>query len=177
MDLLRQVRRGRLTRVLVPLLAAAAIPATATAQADSETFRETTKIEGLTLIAPNPCSTPAETVTFKGTIVAGDHTTVDSSGGVHEESIINAHFTGKGPLTGLAYEFKSSVTATENLTVDGATEYTTEFFDVMVNTAGEKTETVPGMGNDFFLRVMMHVTVNANGVPTALVEIDRTGCR
>jgi hypothetical protein len=108
----------------------------------------------------NPCN--GDVVTFSGTMHVVNTYTTDASGGTHVKSHINYQdVTGTGYPSGLTYNVRtvSNEVVNDN---DGPQSEATVISTVKL--------TARGPALDFFLRLVMHVTVNANGETTSEVQ-------
>jgi hypothetical protein len=155
MDLLRQVRRGRLTRVIVPLLAAAAIPATASAVTTSSTT-------DVTYAAVNSCT--GEEVTFTGKKHETTGANVNLNGTItitHELDMRQA--VGTTPA-GVKYTTTDKSMEHMVVDVDLAPTTTTVHHRLRYTRQGESAV---GGDDDFLMYIRIHITVNANGDATA----------
>jgi hypothetical protein len=117
----------------------------------------------------NTCTTPVDPVALSGTMHIVVTTTSDSSGGYHTTVSSNTQsVTGTGLLSGETYSSSS--------------EYEDEYYDAgpfpQVNTATHEYELISRSGTaNLIIKVTFHVTVNANGIPTAGVDNVSSGCQ
>lgn len=159
-------RRVRCAVLTLSLLAALAVPATALGDAATVTFTEPFVFTG-----PNPCT--GEQVTVEGHNHTVLHMQLDSSGGLHFLTItVDFHGTGFNVLNP---ENKYSVADRQFLELnfpDPTAEATVDFRTRVVR-VGETSL----VRDDFFLRLQLHVTRNANGIFTAFFLRPSTECR
>lgn len=145
-------------------IAFAAAGAPAHGQATTVTTNETIPFTSTLL---NPCNT--DQVTFQGNMHVTNHVTTDSSGGTHVRTHVNYQgVTGTGMPSGLNYRVGTTINETVNDS-DSAQSEVTIISSVKLITQG------PGL--DFFLRLVFHVTINANGETTSTVTESRIECR
>lgn len=115
----------------------------------------------------NTCN--GDMVTFSGTLHVVNTYTVDASGGTHLKTHTNYQdVTGTGTPSGLTYNVRtvSNEVVNDN---DGPQSEATVISTVKLISQG------PAL--NFFLRVVMHVTVNANGETTSEVQEVSIECR
>jgi hypothetical protein len=107
-----------------------------------------------------------ENVTLTGNLQIVNHTTVNADGTFHLVSHLNPQgLSGVGDVTGDKYQ-GSGVTQNEfNITVGQQLT----FLNIM-RFVGQ------GPGNNFTLELQVHVTVNANGQTTTVVDNSRADC-
>jgi hypothetical protein len=133
-------------------------------QATTTTTNETIPF---TSTLPNPCN--GDLVTFQGNMHVTNHVTTDSSGGTHVTSHMNYQgVSGTGTPSGLNYR----VGTTQNQTLndnDGPQSEVTVIQNVRLITQG------PAL--NFFLQVVFHITINANGETTSTVNEAKVQCR
>ncbi|PAP77121.1 hypothetical protein [Rubrivirga marina] len=141
--------------VIALLLAAAALPGCdaveTAATADAATVTETPLRTRFTL-----CT--GEVVVLRGTTRSVDHVRADRGGGLHLTSNYTLHVTGTGSL-GNTYRGNENGTLSLNLTA-GQTYTITQSTRVIGR----------GAAPDFRLKAVLHVTANAQGVLTSVVE-------
>lgn len=162
--LISQATSPRVCAVLIAALFLAAAATPAFGQAATTTTNETIPF---TSTLPNPCN--GDVVTFQGDMHVTNHVTLDSSGGTHLRTHVNYQgVTGTGSPSTLNYR----VGTVSNETVND-------------NDAGQSEVTViqnvkliaQGPALDFFLRIVFHITINANGQTTSTVDEARVECR
>jgi hypothetical protein len=115
----------------------------------------------------NQCN--GDMVTFSGTMHVTNSMTVDGSGGTHLKTHSNYQdVTGAGVPSGLTYRVKtvSNEVVNDN---DGPQSEATVISTVKLISQG------PAL--NYFFRVVLHVTVNANGETTSTVEEAGFECR
>lgn len=107
-----------------------------------------------------PCA--GETVTLSGTVLINSHFTQDANGGAHGHFISpSTALRGVGLTSGQQYVGHSRTISIANSSSEGF-PLNNSFIQVFrVNGAGP--------GNDYSLRIQIHVTLNANGELTANV--------
>jgi hypothetical protein len=156
--------RGRAVVLVVALALAASLLTLAVvlakpAQAQAQTFTDT--FQGpLTTLVKNPCT--GEAVLLEGTQNLVVHTTIDANGGFHFLTRGNAEVQGES-ASGVKYV--AHQTLQERSNSESATTYTfTNTFQVIRQ--GSATPTP----DDFVLKEVTHVTVNANGEITSVVN-------
>jgi len=155
MDLLRQVRRGRLTRALVPLLALVAFPTGATAATTSSTTN-------VSYTANNPCT--GEAVMFEGKMHQTVGTNVNLNGTITISHTLDMTQATGATVTGVKYTTTESDTQHMVIDFDVAPLVTTAYHRLRYTRQGESAMS----GNDDFLMyARVHVTINANGDATA----------
>ena len=114
---------------------------------------------------PNPCN--GEDVLFSGQMHVVIHTTVSASGNIHFDSLDNyADVKGIGLATSTPYTITDSTH--EDLNLNGPAMNATVTEQHIVNSHGPAT--------NFFLHDVLHITVDATGMPSASVDNIRTGC-
>ncbi|HEX8337256.1 MAG TPA: hypothetical protein VF621_11045 [Pyrinomonadaceae bacterium] len=115
----------------------------------------------------NPCN--GDLVTFSGTLHVVNSMTTDASGGTHLRTHINyQNVTGTGTPSGLTYKVRTITNEVSN-DADGPQSNATVISIVKL--------TAQGPALDFYLRTVLHVTVNANGETTSTVEETSIECR
>jgi hypothetical protein len=119
-------------------------------------------------IALNTCTMPPEPVALNGNLHIVVTTTSDSGGGYHTTVNSNTQsVTGTGLLSGQAYS--SSTTDSDEYNDGGPFP--------QVNTMTHDFELISHSGTaNMVMKITWHVTVNANGVPTAAVDNVRNDC-
>jgi hypothetical protein len=131
------------------------------AQATAVTTTESVPLELTVFI---PCV--PENVTLTGNLQIVNHTTVNADGTFHLVSHLNPQgLSGVGDVTGDKYQ---GAGVTQNEVNTNAGQQVT-FLNIM-RFVGQ------GPGNDFSLQQQVHVTVNANGQTTTVVDNFRADC-
>jgi len=114
-----------------------------------------------------------ESVTLTGTMHVKDHSTLGSDGRLHfEATISDASVKGVALITGARYVESSTQTETTNFSSDGAPSETTVTMTSNLTRLGED-----GTADDLRSHLVLHMTYNANGVPTASTDDSRIDCR
>jgi len=154
----------RVCAVLIAcLFVGAATATTGSAQSTTVTTNEMVAITGS---ITNPCN--GDTVAFQGDINVTNHMTTDANGGTHLRTHLNyQNVTGVGDLSGLNYTVRTTTNETVN-DKDGP-----QFEATIISTVKLITQ---GPEQNYFLRVVFHITVNANGVTTTTVDQTRIEC-
>ena len=133
-------------------------------QATTTTTNETVPFTSTVL---NPCT--GDQVTFQGNIHISNSLTTDSSGGTHLKTHINyQNVSGTGVPSGLSYNFRTTTNQSDNDNDGPQSEMT------IISTA--RIISQASLLN-YFLRLVFHVTVNANGQTTSTVTESRMECR
>ncbi len=115
----------------------------------------------------NPCN--GDTVTFSGNLHVVNTMTTDASGGTHLKTHINyQNVTGTGVPSGITYNVR---TVSNEVTNDADGPQSTATVISIVKLVAH------GPALDFFLRNVLHVTVNANGQTTSTVQETSIECR
>ena len=117
----------------------------------------------------NTCTTPVEPVATNGDLHIVVTTTSDKRGGYHVKTGSNTEsVTGTGLITGLKY---TSSTSDEDEWYAGTPfpQTHTMTHNYVLNSQGGTANTV--------MKITFHVTVNANGIPTAAVDNVQSGCQ
>lgn len=154
----------RVCAALLALLFTAFAGAPAYGQATTTTTNETIPFTS-TLF--NQCN--GDTVTFSGNMHVVNTFTIDASGGTHLKTHVNYQgVTGTGAPSGLAYNVRTVTNEVVNDS-DGPQSTTTVISTVKLIAHG------PAL--DFFLRTVLHITVNANGETTSTVQQVSVECR
>lgn len=154
----------RLCAALLALLFTAFAGTNAFGQASTTTTNETVPFTSSLF---NPCN--GDTVTFSGDMHVTNSLTVDSSGGTHLKTHINyQNVTGTGNPSGITYNVR---TVTNEVTNDNDGPQSTATVISTVKLIAH------GPSLDFYLRFVMHVTVNANGETTSMVQEANFECR
>jgi hypothetical protein len=145
-------------------VAAAAAGTPAFGQATTTTTNETIPFTSTLL---NPCN--GDQVTFQGNMHIANHYTIDSSGGTHLKTHVNyQNVSGTGFPSGSNYRVGTTTNEMVNDN-DGPQTETTIVSTVKLITQG------PAL--NYFLRLVFHVTVNANGQTTSTVDEAKIECR
>ncbi|HEX8503401.1 MAG TPA: hypothetical protein VF659_22650 [Pyrinomonadaceae bacterium] len=161
-----QTTAGRLCALLLAALS------TAFGFAGSPAFAQTTATTTsenipFTDTRPNPCN--GDLVTFQGTMHITNSVTTDASGGLHLRTHVNYQdVSGTGVPSGLNYRVMTTVNDTLNDNDAGQFE-TTVIQTVKLNSQG------PAL--NYFLHMVFHITINANGETTSTVTETRIECR
>ncbi len=154
----------RACAVLFAMLFAACARGAAFAQAATTTTSENIPFASNLF---NQCN--GDTVTFSGTLHVTNTYTVDSSGGTHLKTHINYQdVTGTGAPSGVTYKVRTISNEVIN-DADGAQSESTVISTVKLIAQGQVL--------DFYLRIVLHVTVNANGETTSQVSEVSVECR
>jgi hypothetical protein len=154
------------------LLCAALFALLLTASAGHEAFGQATTVTTNETIAftsglTNLCN--GDQVTFSGDLHVVNSLTTDPNGGTHLKTHINyQNVTGTGSPSGLSYNVRTVTNEVTN-DADGAQSSATVISTVKLNAQG------PAL--DYFLRTVIHVTVNANGQTTSTVQEVSIECR
>lgn len=161
-----QTTRPRLRAALIASLfvvcAAACNPAFA--QATGTTTSENIPFDGT---LTNFCN--GDQVTFQGTMHVTNTVTTDASGGFHLKTHVNYQdVTGTGVPSGLNYHIGTTSNEVLNDN-DGPQSEMTVVTTVKVIAQG------PAL--NYFLRVVLHITINANGETTSTVTESGFECR
>jgi hypothetical protein len=128
-------------------------------QAQAQTFTDTDRspVSGIAF----GCTEP---VFVEGTLHTVAHTTIDANGGFHTKFQFNLKAQGEGLSSGDKYVFHDLFSFRQNSPSGAASNFTfTETFKVIRQ--GSDTPT-----DDLQNKVLVHVTVNAQGEVTAVVE-------
>ena len=154
----------RLCAALTAALFALAAAAPAYGQATTTTTNETIPF---TSTLPNTCN--GDLVTFQGNMHVTNTVTTDSGGGFHLKTHVNyQNVTGTGSPSGNTYNVRTTSNETLNDNESGQVE-TTVIQTVKLITQG------PAL--NYFLQLVFHITVNANGETTSEVSESRVQCR
>jgi hypothetical protein len=115
----------------------------------------------------NQCN--GDTVTFSGTLHITNTMTTDASGGTHLKTHINyQNVTGTGVPSGITY--RVGTVSNEVVNDSDGPQYNSTVISTVKLIA-------PGPVLDYFLRIVMRVTVNANGETTSQVQEVTVECR
>jgi hypothetical protein len=151
------------------LLTLAVVPAKP-AQAQAETVTDTERVTFSGDVF-SPCSgeVGGEIVHVEGTVLTVAQTTIDANGGIHTKLQFNAKGKGEGLDSGDKYVYHQVFSRHANFT--GAhNETLTQTFKIIRQ--GSVTTT-----DDFNARLVIHVTVNANGdVTTEFLRFEEEPC-
>ena len=116
---------------------------------------------------PNPCN--GDQVTFSGTMHVTNHVTTDASGGFHLKTHVNYQdVSGTGVPSGLNYQVRTTTNETINDN-DGPQYETTVIQTIKLVSQGPAP--------NYFLHIVFHITINANGQTTSTVTETRIECR
>jgi hypothetical protein len=150
-------------------LAAVAIALTATpaARAQNDKGHYTcTSVAGITFF--NDCA-GEEILITDGQLCISSGLSTDGSGGLHVDAQIRQDFTGVGLTTGQTYTGHLSANVSQQVNGNGP-QFTVEIVqNYHLNTSGPQ--------NNLHLKEVFHITVNANGDPTAMTFTLESGCR
>jgi hypothetical protein len=161
-------RVGRLMRAAIcGLLAATVMPASASA-----TFTQTIHQDLPLAIVATSCT--GEPVPLQGTVSIDIHITITDDGRLQAHVAARARGTGVGAVSGATYVTDDYSYSGANL--DPPQGQVTMLHRWMFTAAGDTLST-PVLGDDLYLFVHSHITVNANGLPTASIETSRDTCR
>ncbi|MEH7013982.1 hypothetical protein V7087_24760 [Neobacillus niacini] len=116
----------------------------------------------------NPCD-GGEFVDLTGVAHVVSHVSTDNNGGFHVVSHFNTQaLEGKGSLTGTRYVGRMSDTLSSNAKPPFPNEFTAESSFTLISL---------GQAPNFQVHTTIHLTVNANGVPTAAFAHFDSSCR
>ena len=120
-------------------------------------------------LAETMVSCTGEPVAITGTIDVSVQTTFDGSGGSHHKF----HMVSKGKGVGAVTETKYVYSEEDNqeLSESGPSDQTSfswEINHLLISSSSEE---------DFFAKLTLHLTINANGVLTAFVDKVEADCR
>lgn len=133
-------------------------------QASTTTTNETIPFTSTLL---NPCT--ADQVTFQGDMHITNTMTTDSGGGTHLKTHVNYQdVSGTGVPSGLNYNVRTTTNESINDSEGPQSEAT------IISTVRLISQ---GSVLNYFLRLVFHVTVNANGETTSTVTESRIECR
>ncbi len=156
-------------RLRVALLSAAflVLAAAGTPAFGQATTTTTNEEVPLSTTEPNPCN--GDVVAIQGTMHVTNTLTLDASGGYHLKSHVNYQdVSGTVALNGRTYRVSTTANETVNDS-DSAQFETTVIQTIKLISQGP----VP----NFFVQVVFHITVNANGQTTSTVTDVRSECR
>jgi hypothetical protein len=115
----------------------------------------------------NPCN--GDSVTFSGTLHIVNTLTIDGSGGTHLKTHTNYQdVTGTGAPSGITYRVGTVSNEIINDS-DGPQSNVTSISTVKLIS--------PGPALNTFLRIVLHITINANGQTTSTVQEVSAECR
>ncbi|HYG79551.1 MAG TPA: hypothetical protein VD861_04145 [Pyrinomonadaceae bacterium] len=150
--------------LIAALFVAFAAGTPAFGQATTTTTNETIPFTSTLL---NPCT--GDLVTFQGNMHVTQHFTTDSGGGTHLKTHVNYQdVSGTGAPSGLNYTVRTTTNTMENDSDGPQSEVT------MISTVKLISQ---GSALNYFLRLVFHVTVNANGQTTSTVDEAKVECR
>ncbi|MFL6331846.1 MAG: hypothetical protein ACJ754_00725 [Pyrinomonadaceae bacterium] len=116
----------------------------------------------------NPCN--GDQVTFSGTLHVVNTMTTDAGGGTHLKTHLNYQdVTGTGTPSGVTYKVRTVTNEVVNDNDDGPQSTATVISTVKLIAQGPML--------DYFMRTVLHVTVNANGETTSTVQEVSVECR
>jgi hypothetical protein len=123
----------------------------------------------------NPCT--GETFVAQGTLKMSSDFTIGADGRVHERWHVTLHaMTAKGVITGAKYVVQEAINQGVNTDADGVPSTQRLSFKQHYVRSGESGALVDD--DDFYLWFHIHLTINANGVPTATkIESAEDTCR
>jgi hypothetical protein len=150
------VRSRSAAVAVIAFLATLAILTPAVARAAGGPVNVTLKIPAD--VRPNPC-TPGDFVNVSGTLHIVYYVREDGSGGFHVDQLVREHARGTSLTTGIGYLL--SDTHDESWQASAGVAHTSILTSTLVSQAGT---------DNFLMRVRMHTTINALGVPTAAVD-------
>ncbi len=132
----------------------------ARAQANQARTCTTMDLAGM-LITNVDCPSTGEDVTLtSGSVTLCAHAVVDANGGVHLDGHAEGHGVGVG-ISGAQYVFNENALVSANMPSGGAMEATVHATAHLIGQGSAPNEDVD---------VLMHVTFDANGTPTATVD-------
>jgi hypothetical protein len=151
----------------LPLVVAVAVVTSPRAASAANVVNETFQFP--LSIQMNTCTSPVEPVALSGDLHIVVTTTSDTSGGYHVTIGSNTQsVTGIGLISGDKY---TSSTSIQNEYYDGGPF-------PQVNTVTNNYELISQGGTaNLIMKITFHVTVNANGIPTASVDNIQSGCQ
>jgi hypothetical protein len=150
------------TRLLRPAVLALALLTGARPTLPASLFHQTVPVD---TVVPDPCS--GEDVHFTGTADVSANLTINDNQ-AHAFALVNIHLTGQGLTSGAPYLLNGTGTTTE--TVDNLSS--TGELTILI------TQPVIGLGgvSDAVAQLHFHVTVNANGIVSALLSDEMLIC-
>ena len=116
-------------------------------------------------VFPHPCT--GEPIFYTFSVMLVSHRSVDENGGTHVTGHAVLQWDGES-ASGVQYHQRQVNTNNFNVTLDGAD---TETSTLTFFTVGQ------GEADDFLMRITTHITFNANGEPTAVVNNIEGECR
>ena len=143
--------------VLCLAAALTAVPKTAAAQS----VQTTTPFSSQVL---NTCTNELVDISGQQTITMNSH--VDSAGGLHTSFALITKGTGVGEVTGTTYPYSEN-----------------DLFNLQIGSAATATVRVktrlkgPGSIDNWDMTFMLHITLNADGTVTSLIDTFTTTCR
>jgi hypothetical protein len=155
----------RVVLVLASVMTALAL-ATGVALAQAQTFTDSERVP-LNTATFNPCT--GELVTLAGYLHLLTHTTVDEQGGVHLQSHVNPQQVSGTSTSGTEYRAVGK-NRTESNTFSGGLPVEVTHVRTFNFISTDATD-------NFLLHETIHITINANGEVTAVVENVTTECR
>jgi hypothetical protein len=151
----------------VALLIATVMPATAAA-----TFTQTVHQDIPLAAALTSCS--GEPVVVQGSVSLDMHVTINDDGSFQTYESARAQGTGTGTVSGVSY--LSDDYSFSSATVALPREQVTQTHRWLFTATGDSLGT-PVLGDDFYLYAQFHITVNASGLPAALIDNLTVTCR
>jgi hypothetical protein len=150
--------------LVVSICAMVGLLAAGPARAAGTSFTASVKIPiDLTVFVPCANGGAGEFVTLSGNLHDLFHVTFDGSGGLTIKFLDNPQgVSGVGETTGAVYHGTGQTQETFHFS--GVSDSFSDTFVNVFHIVGT------GPGNDFFVREVFHVTVNANGTLTAFVD-------
>jgi hypothetical protein len=146
------------------MLALQAKPAQAQAETSTSTERVPFTFTGLT----NPCT--GETFFVEGTQLLVFHSTLDADGGEH--FYVDSTFEGRGVSdSGAKYVFHETNPTHTKLAPDSANNFTSTATGSFIRQGSATPE------DDFVIKLMDHITINANGEVTSLTTTMEIECQ
>jgi hypothetical protein len=133
------------------------------AQAQAETSRDTVR-GPLTRLVTNPCT--GETILLEGTQNIFVQTTIDANGVTHIQAHGNAQVQGES-ASGVKYVAYQTLDQTVHESVSSESAATLTFTNTFQLIRQGSATSTP---DDFVLKEVTHVTVNANGEITSVVN-------
>ena len=147
--------RIRLALAMFAVLALLVVPAMAGAEAVTSTDMVTVPYDETVV---SPCN--GEPVVLSGSLLLIFHTTMDANGGFHGDfTLVPQQVRGVGVVSGTQYKAVGGTRSTFN--TNGATEFTSTDTYNLVSQGGI---------DNVLVTSTFHITFDANGVPTAVVD-------
>ena len=153
------MKRAALATFALPaLLAAGCTDAAAPTGVDqrAKLAKVTNERTPLVVQGTNPCT--GEPLTLVGEQHVLFHVTRTPTGAAHVDMHLDLHLSGVGPVTGTEYLADATVNDHRNVTLGAASNFTTVANAVVVS---------KGSAPNFAIKVLAHVTTNANGDVTS----------